>query len=520
MNIYALKTLQNKQQSAAHSVVQKQHINRSNYHFEDNRPEAIAQRKLQKAMNNNQRPNEISGQLPSPATQLMENTAQETVVEKVGVVQRSEHNGGLPEQLKLGVERLSGYSMDDVKVHYNSAKPGQLQAHAFAQGSAIHLAPGQEKHLPHEAWHVVQQKQGRVKATKQLKSKININDDAKLEGEADLMGEKAAQASVLKGVQLKRLTPKSSTVTTAQRKISVHSKNDGKVFNKRADKVKRRWNLTRAQKKIYNAWLIDDVDRHFHDIETLKSMIKRHTSGNRFYPQQGLPQGEGDSGGIKAMISKFGSMKGIREFYSSVTSGPRVKRHNTSAWITSRIKNADYTKIYVPIQSIRSQHSIDGVAVGNTEQRAAKILGWLDKNPKAVSMDMETLNELAGSTGSIKVGWNSGNGYITLDGVGRLEAIRKALKDLGKASQLKFVETYAIKMSDYEFTQLHHTSGFFRDEMGKQKQEYTHDLYKGTALPRFVLGTGMNLIKNVNLPLLGKIGDYLSPIPDRKIPIQ
>ena len=27
---------------------------------------------------------------------------------------------------------------------------------AYAQGSDIHLAPGQEQHLPHEAWHVVQ----------------------------------------------------------------------------------------------------------------------------------------------------------------------------------------------------------------------------------------------------------------------------------------------------------------------------------------------------------------------------
>ncbi len=100
---------------------------------------------------------------------------------------------GLPDNLKSGIENLSGYSMDDVKVHYNSSKPAQLQAHAYAQGTNIHLAPGQEKHLPHEAWHVVQQKQGRVKPTRQLKSKVNINDDAGLEKEADVMGVKALQ---------------------------------------------------------------------------------------------------------------------------------------------------------------------------------------------------------------------------------------------------------------------------------------------------------------------------------------
>lgn len=75
---------------------------------------------------------------------------------------------GLPDQLKTGIENLSGYSMNDVKVHYNSSKPAQLNALAYADGNNIHIAPGQEKHLPHEGWHVVQQKQGRVQATLQL----------------------------------------------------------------------------------------------------------------------------------------------------------------------------------------------------------------------------------------------------------------------------------------------------------------------------------------------------------------
>jgi hypothetical protein len=107
-------------------------------------------------------------------------------------VQRKENKTGMPDQLKSGIENLSGMGMDDVKVHYNSDKPAQLQAHAFAQGSDIHLAAGQEKHLPHEAWHVVQQRQGRVQATSQLKG-VGINDHAGLEQEADEMGAKAMQ---------------------------------------------------------------------------------------------------------------------------------------------------------------------------------------------------------------------------------------------------------------------------------------------------------------------------------------
>jgi len=106
-------------------------------------------------------------------------------------IQRKENNTGLPDQLKSGLESLSGIDMSDVKVHYNSSQPAQLNAHAYAQGNQIHIAPGQEKYLPHEAWHVVQQKQGRVKPTKQLKDKVDINDDGGLEKEADMMGIKA-----------------------------------------------------------------------------------------------------------------------------------------------------------------------------------------------------------------------------------------------------------------------------------------------------------------------------------------
>lgn len=106
-------------------------------------------------------------------------------------LKKNSNSTGLPDDLKTGIENISGYSMDDVNVHYNSDKPAQLQAHAYAQGNQIHVAPGQEKHLAHEAWHVVQQKQGRVKPTKQLMSDVSINDDQHLEKEADVMGEKA-----------------------------------------------------------------------------------------------------------------------------------------------------------------------------------------------------------------------------------------------------------------------------------------------------------------------------------------
>ena len=107
---------------------------------------------------------------------------------------KKENNTGMPDNLKAGVESLSGIDMSDVKVHYNSDKPAEVGALAYTQGTNIHVAPGQERHLPHEAWHVVQQAQGRVKPTMQMKN-ISINDDIELENEADMMGGRVVQMS-------------------------------------------------------------------------------------------------------------------------------------------------------------------------------------------------------------------------------------------------------------------------------------------------------------------------------------
>jgi hypothetical protein len=155
--------------------------------FNDNRMESVAQCQLQ----------EMSLQSPSvKQTAQLQTMANNFTSEQQVPNQKKENSTGLHDQLKSGIENLSGYSMDDVKVHYNSTKPAQLQAHAYAQGTDIHVASGQEKHLPHEAWHVVQQKQGRVKPTIQMKGGVNVNDDQGLEKEADVMGGKALQMKI------------------------------------------------------------------------------------------------------------------------------------------------------------------------------------------------------------------------------------------------------------------------------------------------------------------------------------
>ena len=108
---------------------------------------------------------------------------------------RAANVAALPDALKRGAEALSGIALDDVRVHYASSAPARVGALAHAQGTDIHLGPGQERHLPHETWHVVQQKQGRVQPTLQVAGTA-VNDDPALEAEADTMGARAASGGV------------------------------------------------------------------------------------------------------------------------------------------------------------------------------------------------------------------------------------------------------------------------------------------------------------------------------------
>ncbi|HAS46654.1 MAG TPA: hypothetical protein DCS93_39590 [Microscillaceae bacterium] len=129
-------------------------------------------------------------------------------------LQRKRGESNLPAQIRTNMESMGGVDLSDVKVHYNSSKPAEMDAQmnaqmpagvvqnkktpiqqkteAFAQGSDVHLAPGMDKHLAHEAWHVVQQKQGRVQPTS-TNGGVAINDSPALEQEADNMGDKAMQ---------------------------------------------------------------------------------------------------------------------------------------------------------------------------------------------------------------------------------------------------------------------------------------------------------------------------------------
>lgn len=156
---------------------------------------------------------------PQPGSEEETLQLQEEIVQRRDT-DRPHNSTGMPDRLKAGVERLSGLAMDDVRVRYNSPKPAQMQALAYTQGTEIHIAPGQEQHLPHEAWHVVQQLQGRVKPTTQVQG-IAINDDAELETEADTMGTKVSRMSASNPSSMDETIQHKSYPSTIQ---SPHSK--------------------------------------------------------------------------------------------------------------------------------------------------------------------------------------------------------------------------------------------------------------------------------------------------------
>jgi hypothetical protein len=207
MGIHSEKVQENKSQAIVPAASQALKGGADSFQYVDDPSEMVAHSEFQDVVDKSPQVSQLKSiQLMANNSPRVKNITQlqamaDNSFSKQKPIQKIENNTGLPDNLKTGMENLSGTSLDDVKVHRNSDKPAQLQAHAFAQGSDIHLGAGQEKHLPHEAWHVVQQKEGRVKPTMQLMEQngtpagkdnaVNINDDAGLEQEADLMGMKA-----------------------------------------------------------------------------------------------------------------------------------------------------------------------------------------------------------------------------------------------------------------------------------------------------------------------------------------
>ena len=251
---------------------------------------------------------------------------------------------GLPGPLKAGVEALSGVSMDHVRVHYNSTQPAQLNAHAYAQGGDIHIAPQQEKHLPHEAWHIVQQARRQVNPTATVGDSL-VNDDAALEREADCMGERArqvGQAGALAHAPTRAELRASSAI--AQRKIKIKDRDQQHGPKPRNEHFfqtdienaikDRGFNYTnKARKELHK--LLSDQEKHIYDdfhalVNKIEEFCYRELTGPSMGPRTLGTRPTFYAAVTKAVGGKKEEGTAGRHIVSSSTLGRAIEKSNST----------------------------------------------------------------------------------------------------------------------------------------------------------------------------------------------
>ncbi len=158
------------------------------------------------------------------------------ILGRSGDIQKTQYTKNLPEDIQKGAEDLSGQDLSDVRVHYNAAEPARIDAHAYAKGKDIYIAPDQEKHLPHEAWHVVQQKQRGIEEVQAKKKKKK--EPSPSESEADSVSKKlrkknkARQPSATKSkISVPKIKTKYGTFEFLSYKFTTHPGDNSKTLD-------------------------------------------------------------------------------------------------------------------------------------------------------------------------------------------------------------------------------------------------------------------------------------------------
>lgn len=185
---------------------------------------------------------------------------------------------GIPTQMKLDFEQRSGLSFDDVRVHYNSDKPAQLQALAYTQGTQVYVGPRQERHLKHELGHVVQQKTSSITATKKING-IYVNDNATLEDQADsfahitkkFTNQENTQISNRDGI-IQRAQYKSSMKKSTNQKGN--SKNKGPTVKKPKRKsINYKWTQQAKQRALQQSLQINQANAIITSKKTISNTV-------------------------------------------------------------------------------------------------------------------------------------------------------------------------------------------------------------------------------------------------------
>lgn len=115
MSTYADKTQENNSQSVANGEYQMRSSGESIFQFVDDRPEAIAQRKLQEMANNSSKVSQLRAlqDMTNNSSQTLQAAQLQAMEDNHSAhqqtVQKKENNTGLPDNLKSGIESLSGF---------------------------------------------------------------------------------------------------------------------------------------------------------------------------------------------------------------------------------------------------------------------------------------------------------------------------------------------------------------------------------------------------------------------------
>ncbi|SEN77187.1 protein of unknown function [Duganella sp. CF517] len=302
------------------------------------------------------------------------------------------NNTGLPDQLKSGIENLSGMSMDHVKVHYNSAQPAQLNAHAYAQGSDIHVAPGQERHLPHEAWHVVQQAQGRVNPTMQLKAGIAVNDEVELETEADVMGGQA--------LRIGHVSARGAVGDLADGRSNSPLQTKGSIQRFADDaNAERRKEVTGGDAQLDHAISQDTLDDFWNVLSTLKQLL------NTSKPEQLAPLMAQLDALYKQQDIKLKDKNAILNIRNNITPGYRNTIGNPGFKYDHQVEIYDDDSVAITEQSeqlekmdrairslTRQLPIIKKLAVVDMDETADAFVAKIDGNLKTITATLEYLN--------------------------------------------------------------------------------------------------------------------------------
>jgi hypothetical protein len=139
---------------------------------------------------------------PAPSPMLVQRKSADTKPGHASSLPAHGNGHPLPNGVRAKMEHAFRTDFSSVRIH-EGPEPRGLGALAYTQGKDIHFAPGQydpssqrgQALLGHELAHVVQQSQGRVRATTQAKG-VAINHDAALEKEADELGARAARTVI------------------------------------------------------------------------------------------------------------------------------------------------------------------------------------------------------------------------------------------------------------------------------------------------------------------------------------